>query len=154
MDEKREENKNFRTGSIVLIIVQGILITLSIIAYFFKDKNIGINNFSMFKLYLFVLTFTIIFGIFVVGYILGGLFLYDIVKTESVKKINYKTLMVLFLIMIIIGATAFFTQLYLVHGQLTELTWGSVIFGVLGLLIFCITFIIGIFWAIEAFRSL
>lgn len=153
MVELREKKNFFKKHSIFFVIFQVILIALSVILSYFRDTDIGIPNFSMDKLFILVSAFTVIFGVLVCGYLLNGLFRYNIVKTSFIKRINYKVLGVILLIMMIFGASCFFTQLYLVGGKLTDLTWGSLILGIVGLEILGITLIVGIFWIIDEIKA-
>jgi len=153
MAEEEERRKIFKKHSIVLIIFQVILIALVMILYNIRNTDIGIQNFSMEKLFIFVFAFTIMIGLFVVGYLLHGLFNYNIVTTNFVKKINYKVLMIILFIMMIIGAACFFMELSLVGGEISALTWGSFILGLMGLVILGITLFIGIFLTINEIKE-
>ena len=132
-----------------MVIFQIILIALSIILYTQRDAEIGIPNFNMDKLFILFLAFTIVFGMFVLVYIIYGLFRYNIADTGFVEKINYKALTIIFIVMMIIGASCFLTQLLLVDGNLAALTWGGYILGVIVLVIFIIISFIGIFVIIN-----
>ncbi|NVM19049.1 MAG: hypothetical protein HWN80_15145 [Candidatus Lokiarchaeota archaeon] len=105
------------------------------------------------KLFILVFAFTIMFGVFVTGYLLNGLFNYNIVTTNFVKKINYKVLMTILFIMMIIGAACFLMELSLSGGEISALTWGSYILGLMGLVILGITLFIGIFLIIDEIKE-
>ena len=156
MAEKGERRKIFKKHSIILIIFQVILIALVIILYTIRNADIGIPNFSMEKLFIVVFAFTIMIGLFVVGYLLHGLFSYNIVTTNFVKrfcnKINYKVLMIILFVMMIIGTACFFIDLSLVGGEISALTWGSFTLGLIGLVILGITLFIGIFLTINEIK--
>ncbi|MBY9012709.1 MAG: hypothetical protein KGD70_10080 [Candidatus Lokiarchaeota archaeon] len=153
MAEEGEKKKIFKKHSIVLVIFQVILIALVIILYNLRNTEIGIQNFSMEKLFILVFAFTIMFGIFVTGYLLNGLFNYNIVTTNFVKKINYKVLMTILFIMMIIGAACFLMELSLSGGEISALTWGSFILGLMGIVILGITLFIGIFLIINEIKE-
>lgn len=148
-----EKKKTFKKNSIYFVIFQCILITLSVIVYILRDMDVGISNFSMVSLFSVVLIFTVFIGIFVGGYIINGLYRYDIAGTGFIKNINYKLLLIIILILMIAGAGAFFTQLVLVSGQMADLTWGSLILEIAGLIIFTIALIISIVLIINEFSS-
>ena len=153
MAEEGEKKKIFKKHSIVLVIFQVILIALVVILYNLRNTEIGIQNFSMEKLFILVFAFTIMFGIFVTGYLLNGLFNYNIVTTNFVKKINYKVLMTILFIMMIIGAACFLMELSLSGGEISALTWGSFILGLMGIVILGITLFIGIFLIINEIKE-
>ena len=150
MEEIRDIKQEYKKKSTVFFIIQCILIALSVILYILRDTNIG--NFSMVKLFIMFLASTILIGVFFGGYIINGLFMYNIIKINFVRNINYKLLMTILFIMMIVGSGVFFTQLYLVGGQLTNLTWGSFTLGLICFIIFCITSIIGIFTIIYEIK--
>ncbi len=150
MEEIRDKKQEYKKKFTVFFIIQCILIALSVILYILRDTNIG--NFSMVKLFIMFLASTILIGVFVGGYIINGLFMYNIIKINFVRNINYKLLMTILFIMMIVGSGVFFTQLYLVGGQLTNLTWGSFTLGLICFIIFCITSIIGIFTIIYEIK--
>ena len=152
MEEIRDKKQEYKKKSTVFFIIQCILIALSVILYILRDINIGIENFSMVKLFIMFLASTILIGVFIGGYIINGLFMYNIIKINFVRNINYKLLMTILFIMMIVGSGVFFTQLYLVGGQLTNLTWGSFTLGLICFIIFCITSIIGIFTIIYEIK--
>ncbi|NVM37881.1 MAG: hypothetical protein HWN81_19975 [Candidatus Lokiarchaeota archaeon] len=149
MVEEGEKRKIFKKHSIVLVIFQVILVALVYNLYNLRNTEIGIQNFSMEKLFILVFAFTVMFGVFVAGYLLNGLFKSNIVTTNFVKKINYKVLMIILFIMMIIGAACFLMELSLVGGEISALTWGSFILGLIGLVILGITLFIGIFLIIN-----
>lgn len=151
--EVGEKKKIFKKHSILLVIFQIILLALSIVLYTQKDTEIDIPNFSMEKFFTLFLAFTVIFGIFVLVYLLNGLFRYNIADTHFVDKINYKVLMIIFVIMMIISAGCFITQLYLVDGDLAALTWGGFILSTVGLVILGIISFIGIFLIINEIKA-
>ena len=150
MEEIRDKKQEYKKKFTVFFIIQCILIALSVILYILRDTNIG--NFSMVKLFIMFLASTILIGVFIGGYIINGLFMYNIIKINFVRNINYKLLMTILFIMMIVGSGVFFTQLYLVGGQLTNLTWGSFTLGLICFIIFCITSIIGIFTIIYEIK--
>lgn len=152
MEGIRDKKSKFKKQSTVLFIFQCILIALSVIFYNLRDTSIGIQNFSMVKFFELFLAFTILIGVFIGGYIISGLFMYNIVKISFVKNINYKLLMIFLFIIMIMGSGVFFTQLYLVGWELADLTWGSLVLGLMALIIVCITSIIGIFWIIYEIK--
>lgn len=149
MSEEGEKRKIFKKNSIILIIFQIIFIALAVVLYIERDIEVGIPNFSMIKLFILVVVAIIIFGAFVSGYIIYGLFKYNVVDTNFVKKINYKMMMTILFIMMIIGTGFFIMDLSLVGGDISALTWGSLILGLIGLTILGITLFIGIFLIIE-----
>ena len=153
MAEVGEKKKIFKKHSILLVIFQLILIAFSIVLYTQKDTEIGIPNFSMDKLFILFFAFTVVFGIFVLVYLIFGLFRYNIADTIFVEKINYKVLTIIFLIMMIVGAGCFFTQLYLVDWNLAALTWGGFILTVIVLVILGIISFIGIFLIINEIKA-
>ncbi|NVM46255.1 MAG: hypothetical protein HWN79_15195 [Candidatus Lokiarchaeota archaeon] len=153
MAEEGEKRKIFKKHSIVLVIFQVILIAFLVILYNLRNTEIGIQNFSMEKLFILVFAFTIMFGVFVTGYLLNGLFNYNIITTNFVKKINYKLLMTILFIMMIIGAACFLMELSLSGGEISALTWGSFILGLMGLVILGITLFIGIFLIIDEIKE-
>ena len=150
MEEIRDKKQEYKKKFTVFFIIQCILIALSVILYILRDTNIG--NFSMVKLFIMFLASTILIGVFFGGYIINGLFMYNIIKINFVRNINYKLLMTILFIMMIVGSGVFFTQLCLVGGQLTNLTWGSFTLGLICFIIFCITSIIGIFTIIYEIK--
>ena len=150
MEEIRDKKQEYKKKFTVFFIIQCILIALSVILYILRDTNIG--NFSMVKLFIMFLASTILIGVFIGGYIINGLFMYNIIKINFVRNINYKLLMTILFIMMIVGSGVFFTQLCLVGGQLTNLTWGSFTLGLICFIIFCITSIIGIFTIIYEIK--
>ncbi|MCJ7649389.1 MAG: hypothetical protein MUP85_12300 [Candidatus Lokiarchaeota archaeon] len=153
MAEKGERRKIFKKHSIILIIFQVIIIALVMVLYNIRNTDVGIPNFSMDKLFILTFAFTIMFGVFVAGYLLHGLFSYSIVTSNFIKKINYKVLIIIIFVMMIIGAVSFFIELSLLGGEISALTWGSFILGLMGLVILGITLFIGIFLAINEIKE-
>ena len=126
MEEIRDKKQEYKKKFTVFFIIQCILIALSVILYILRDTNIG--NFSMVKLFIMFLASTILIGVFVGGYIINGLFMYNIIKINFVRNINYKLLMTILFIMMFVGS------------------------GVICFIIFCITSIIGIFTIIYEIK--
>ena len=149
-----EENSisSFKKHSKVLIILQVVLIALLVILGLNRGLDLGVPNFSIEKLFMVSLVLTTLFGLFVLIYVLVGLFRYDIANTSFIKRVNYKALMTLIFIAMIIGAVILFVNLVQVGGNIEELTWGSLIFGLIGFTILGIASFFVIFLIIDEVR--
>ena len=145
--------KIFKKHATVLVFFQVILIALSVLLFCLRDTEIAFQNVSMLELFFVILACTIFFGIFVSGYLLNGLFKSNIVTTSFVNKINYKVLMIILSIIVIFGAVSFFIDFSLVGGEISALTWGGFILGVMGLIILGITLLIGVFLIINEVKA-
>ncbi|MFX1276510.1 MAG: hypothetical protein ACFFBP_12160 [Promethearchaeota archaeon] len=150
-----EERKSiFKKQSIVLIIVQMILIISTLILYIVRDTEIALlPTFSMEKLFIMVFICTLLFAVLISGLLLNGVFKYNMISTNFIKKIvnkiNYKIILEFVLIIVIIGVICFFIDLTLVKGDLLELTWGGIISGIGGLIILGLILLIGILLIIN-----
>ena len=146
-----EENSksSFKKHSTVLIILQVVLIALLVFLGLNRGLDLGLPNFSMEKLFMVSLVLVTLSGIFVLVYVIVGLFRYDIANTSFVKRVNYKALVTLILIAMFIGAVILFIDLVQVGGNIEELTWGSLIFGLIGFTILGISSFFVIFLIVD-----
>ena len=156
-----EDTKSmFKKQSIIFIIIKGILIISTLVLYIIRETEIeDLENLSMDKLYIMAFIVTILFAIFVSGYLLNGVFKYNMISknfaSKIVNKINYEIIMKIVLIIVIIGVICFFIDLTVVRiagDDLMDLTWGGIIAGIAGLIILGITMLIGILLLISEIK--
>jgi len=146
---QEKSKSNFKKNSTVLIILQIVLIALLVFLGLNRGLDLGIPNISMEKLFMVSFVLVICFGVFVLVYILDGLFRNDIVNTNFVKRVNYRALVTLIIIAMIIGTVILFINLVQVGGNIEELTWGSLILGLIGFTILGITLFFVIFIIVD-----